>query len=75
MEGDDWHYGYLGKIIRILENAYRDTFSAVRVDGELTDWFETVVGVLQGCLLCPLLFNIYLEIVIAVALDGAQQEQ
>jgi len=64
------HYGYLEEIIRILESMYKDTFSAVRLDGELTEWFETIVGVLQGCVLSPLLFNIFLEIVIAIALHG-----
>jgi len=28
------HYEYPEKIVRILENAYKDTFSAVRVDGQ-----------------------------------------
>ena len=64
------HYGYPEKIIRVLESVYKDTFSAVRVNGELTEWFETIVGVLQGCVLSPLLFNIFLEIVIAIALHG-----
>ena len=54
------HFGYPDKIVRILENAYKDTFSAVRIDGDLTDWFATIVGVLQGCVLSPLLFNIFL---------------
>ena len=63
------HYGYPEKIIRILEEMYNETFSAVRVDGELSDWFVTIVGVLQGCVLSPLLFNIFLEIIIATALD------
>jgi len=48
--------GYPDKIIRILESLYRDTFSAVSI------------GVLQGCILSPLLFNIFLEAVIAMAL-------
>ena len=43
------HYGYPEKIVRILENMYNETFSAVRVDGDLTDWFNTIVGLLQGC--------------------------
>ena len=64
------HCGYPEKIIRVLESVYKDTFSAVRVDGELTEWFEIIVGVLQGCVLSPLLFNIFLEIVIAIALHG-----
>jgi len=46
--------------------------SAVRVDGELTEWFITAVGVLQGCVLSPLLFNIMLEVVVALALSKSE---
>src|SRR6218665_2077256 len=67
------HYGYPEKIIRLLENAFKDTFSAVRVNGELSEWFETVMGVLQGCVLSPLLFNIFLEMSMAMALDGSNE--
>jgi len=63
------HLGYPEKIVRILEEIYKDTFSAVRVDGDITEWFITIVGVLQGCVLSPLLFNIFLEVVLAMALD------
>jgi len=37
------HYGYPEKIVRILENMYNETFSAVRVDGDLTDWFSILL--------------------------------
>jgi len=63
------HYGYPEKIVRILENTYRDTFSAVRVGGNVTEWFMTVVGVLQGDVLSPLLFAIFLEIIVVSALE------
>ena len=62
--------GYEEKIVRILEALYQDTMNAVRVDGGLSDWFATVVGVLQECILSPLLFNIFLEVVMALVLDG-----
>ena len=55
------HLGYERKIIRLLQALYRETFSTVRVDNSFTDWFQTVVGVLQGCVLSPLLFCIFLE--------------
>jgi len=40
--------GYHEKIIRILESLYRDTFSEVSIGADLSEWFETIVGVLQG---------------------------
>jgi hypothetical protein len=63
------HLGYDRKIIRLLENLYKTTKSAVRVGtrGEVSNWFETLVGVLQGCALSPLLFNVMLEVVMALA--------
>jgi len=62
--------GYEDIIVRILEALYQDTMSAVRVDTELSEWFLTVIGVMQGCVLSPVLFNISLEVVIALALEG-----
>ena len=47
--------GYPEKIVRLLEGLYRGRFSAVRIGADLTEWFETIVGVLQGCMLSPLL--------------------
>jgi len=63
------HLGFDDKII--FEYWSLCTRSAVRVDGGLSDWFQTVVGVLQGCVLSPLLFNILLEVVMLLALDGS----
>ena len=66
------HLGYDEKIIRIPESLYKVTMTAVRVDGGLTDWFTTVAGVLQGCVLSPLLFNILLKVVMMLMMDGNQ---
>ena len=63
-------FGYEDKIVRILEELYQDTINAVRVDTELSEWFLTVVEVLQGCVLSPVLFNILLDVVIALALEN-----
>ena len=35
----------------------------------MSEWFETIVGVWQGCMLSPILFNIFLEVIMAESLD------
>jgi len=45
--------GYEEKLVRLLEALYKDTMSAVRVGGDFSEWFETLVGVTQGCMLSP----------------------
>jgi len=61
--------GYDEKFVRLLESLYNGTMSTVRVGGGLTEWFATIIGVMQGCILSPLLFNILLEVVMALALN------
>ena len=57
------HIGIDKKIIKILERLYENSKCAVTIDGKLTEWFSVLVGVRQGCLLSPTLFNIFLEFV------------
>ena len=58
------HIGINKKIIKILETLYENSKCAVTIDGKLNEWFSVLVGVRQGCLLSPTLFNIFLEFVI-----------
>ena len=53
------------KIVKIMENLYAETECAIIINGPLTEWFEVKVGVRQGCLLSPTLFNIFLEFVMS----------
>ena len=53
------HIGINEEIIKILETLYENAKCAVTIDGKLTS-----VGVRQGCLLSPTLFNIFLEFAI-----------
>ena len=47
--------------VRIIEHLYDKATSAVLMNGNLGEWFRTSIGVRQGCLLSPTLFNIFLE--------------
>ena len=59
------HIGNYKKIIRILETLYENSKSAVTIDGKLTERFNVLVGVRQGWVLSPTLFNIFLEFFIS----------
>ena len=56
-------------IIRAIENLYDKAQSAVLFNGSTGEWFRTTVGVRQGCLLPPTLFNILLERIMCEVLD------
>ena len=55
------------KLIYTIKQLYADANNAVIIQGVVGDWFHTSVGVRQGCLLSPTLFNIFLD---AVAAEG-----
>jgi Reverse transcriptase (RNA-dependent DNA polymerase) len=55
------NYGIPEELVVLLEDLYSKSVSAVRVDGELTEWFKITVGVRQGCNLTPYLFNLILD--------------
>ena len=59
------HIGINKKIIKILETLYENSKCAVTIDRKLTEWSSVLVGVRQGCLLSPTLFNIFLDFVIS----------
>ncbi len=60
-------FGYPDKIIYLLQAFYKSSQSSVRVNGELTDWFQTTVGVRQGRVLPPQLYKILLDLTILYA--------
>ena len=51
------------KIVNIIERMYDKTICSVVVEGYSTEWFEVMIGVRQGCLLSPTLFNVFLDFV------------
>ena len=52
-----------------IEQLYDKVISAVQMNGSIGEWFRTTVGVRQGCLLSPTLFNIFLERIMCDALE------
>ena len=62
-------YNISSNLIRVIEHLYNRDTSAVLSNGIVGDWFRTTVGVRQGCLLSPTLFNIFLERIMTDALD------
>ena len=55
------NYNFSTNLIRVIKNLYDRATSAVLLNSSIGDWFRTTVGVRQGCLLSPTLFNIFLE--------------
>ena len=62
-------YNIDANIIYAIENLYKNATSAVLFNGTTGEWFRTTVGVRQGCLLSPTLFNIFLEKIMTDALE------
>ena len=44
-----------------MKSLYSSASRAVLLDNNVSNFFRTTVGVRQGCLLSPILFNLYLE--------------
>ena len=61
-------YNISANLIRVIKNLYDKAASAVLFNSSIEDWFRTTVGVRQGCLLSPTLFNIFLERIVIDAL-------
>ena len=62
-------YNIHTNLIRVIEHLYDKASSAVYFNSSLGDWFRTTVGVRQGCLLSPTLFNIFPERIMTDALE------
>ena len=63
-------YNISTNLIQVIKNVYNKAINAVLFNGSREDWFRTIVGVRQGCLLSPTLFNnIFLERIMTDALE------
>ena len=62
-------YNINTNLMNAIQNLYDKATSAVCFNGSTRDWFRTTVGVRQGCLLSPTLFNTFLEKIMVDALE------
>ena len=62
-------YNINTNLISAIQNLYDRATSEDCFNGSTGGWFRTTVGVRQGCLLTPTLFNIFLERIMAEALE------
>jgi hypothetical protein len=56
-----YDYGIRGKLWRIIKNIYANVESCVVVDEERTEFFKILIGLRQGCILSPLLFDLFIN--------------
>ena len=52
-------YNISANLIRTTVQLYDKATSAVQMNGSIGEWFRTTVGVRQGCLASPTLFNFF----------------
>ena len=54
-------YGVDGKLLNAVKSLYEDSKAYVRVGNEMSEWFSVGVGLRQGCVMSPWLFNLFID--------------
>ena len=54
-------YGVGGKLLKAVQSFYEDSWACVRVGNDVSKWFPVNVGLRQGCVMSPWLFNVYMN--------------
>jgi hypothetical protein len=62
-------YGVEPKVIELLADLHTGTQAAVKQTNENGDWSDIGRGVRQGCVIAPLLFNVFFDCVVRLSLD------
>lgn len=59
--------------LKIIRNLYWNQSATIKVDGEQTEDIQIQRGVRQGCIISPILFNIYSEQIFLEPLEDAEE--
>ncbi len=54
-------YGVGGQLLKRIQAFYREANACVRVGGKFSESCAVEVGVRQGCVMSPWLFNIFMD--------------
>ena len=54
-------HGVGRKLLKAVQSFYVKSSSCVRGGNDVTEWFPVNVGLRQGCVISPWLFNIYMD--------------
>ena len=53
-------YGINDQLLKVVQSLYEKSEACVRVCREKFNWLEVGVGLRQGCVMPPLLFNLFM---------------
>ena len=53
--------GIRGDVFKVIKNIYQNEKTSIRIGNKRTEFFDVNIGVKQGCILSPTLFNIFLS--------------
>ena len=56
-------YGFSRTSLKLMQNYLCNRQQRISINGSFSDWTEVITGISQGSILCPLLFNIFLNVI------------